>query len=1153
MVLSLVRSKAKDVATETGTGRSSSRSKNAEPNLLSAIGNQAVQRSLWATAPRFIQRKCACGASLPTGPMCEECQHKTLQTKLAIGAVDDPLEREADRIADQMMSAERATAADAPAQVQPPLAAGHGPVAMQSAPPSVERALMGSGQPLEPERRRDMERRFGHDFTAVRVHADSAANASARDIGAQAYTAGADIVFAAGSYVPGTQDGQRLIAHELAHVVQQASCPSDELPEGAPLRREPDESEPEPARTDDVEPIYDDVLHFWNLRSGMGEPANEEEEKILENEDISARLVEDACAQGSPTVPVGDTGAPAAPGLSDPSMLFWSGSELEEDASIFELYDTSEDKVQLAKAYAYRVVLQLIHTRPATFSGDEDFWSFHKDVTGYACSEEQTVEQIGEDFLQHTWAFPETWAKRVQQNFIPDFQFWALESFRSSSYARLREAMDPIAPFLAENGLPLGFQASLYLSSLRDAELIQILHSGAGSATLLDAFFKTEEEALTSDLELAFAQRWLNHGNDTVSAIATAQKSVDYGSFMQYGRSPSAGFLMSNRNKTNEFAAGHLRLDLLAQDISYMAYVAASIRRWQQKRMIDGLLDKQFDLADYLIAALDGEDRLGRAQHWRSVKGFDPDARSFLVDSLDFLDIAEQVGKDALTSYVIGAVGGPWAALGKEVFDFVHGLWESHEKISEARDAARDAKSVVKLQQASANLALIMASETLSIGLTLAQVPGLLKQVKHLRRGLGKGAHAVDQTLPRTKAPDLQTPTSSKHLAPTDVKSTAKSWEPPTQNPFVPDESPKMLHAEGLPPARSSGLSELSQGERAFLDSTAKPNSSLETPELELELSIAHDLPTGRSLPPGGEFAEEIVVGNGHTWKRRSDGGGSTVWCRFSDGPVCLVFTGGRKQTGMAPAAPETTPAAPEIKLPDAAPPAVGNAFKEASWRGQITANKQRIGELDKTIEELEKNLERAKEKASRYRKESRREQEAGRQEQADSRKKQADSREAEAEKLRQKINEAGTERARLQLKNEKLADDIDRLKTGFPAGIGPPPGKPHGGAHGKMEAWGGERNHIPPDSVSNLPWSKGPAIWMETQDHAACLSTGSGTKSIDHRAKQAELIQQGKLDEAVQMDIDDIRAKFGDKYDKGIKEMQAYLKTIDPAEFIKK
>jgi hypothetical protein len=68
-----------------------------------------------------------------------------------------------------------------------------------------------------------MEPRLGHDFGAVRVHADEQAAALAESLGARAFTVGSAVVVGQGRYAPGTGEGQRLLAHELTHVVQQTA------------------------------------------------------------------------------------------------------------------------------------------------------------------------------------------------------------------------------------------------------------------------------------------------------------------------------------------------------------------------------------------------------------------------------------------------------------------------------------------------------------------------------------------------------------------------------------------------------------------------------------------------------------------------------------------------------------------------------------------------------------------------------------------------------------------------------------------------------------------------------------------------------------------------------------------------------------------
>ena len=89
------------------------------------------------------------------------------------------------------------------------------------APASVHAVLGSRGRALDQVVRAQMEERFGDDFSAVRVHSGPAADRSARDVAANAYTVGCDIVFREGSFAPGTEAGLRLLAHELTHVLQQ--------------------------------------------------------------------------------------------------------------------------------------------------------------------------------------------------------------------------------------------------------------------------------------------------------------------------------------------------------------------------------------------------------------------------------------------------------------------------------------------------------------------------------------------------------------------------------------------------------------------------------------------------------------------------------------------------------------------------------------------------------------------------------------------------------------------------------------------------------------------------------------------------------------------------------------------------------------------
>ena len=89
--------------------------------------------------------------------------------------------------------------------------------------PLVQDVLRSPGTPLDPATRAFVEPRLGQDFSGVRVHTDAQAAASARAVSANAYTVGRDIVFSEARFAPETPSGLRLLAHELAHVVQQGA------------------------------------------------------------------------------------------------------------------------------------------------------------------------------------------------------------------------------------------------------------------------------------------------------------------------------------------------------------------------------------------------------------------------------------------------------------------------------------------------------------------------------------------------------------------------------------------------------------------------------------------------------------------------------------------------------------------------------------------------------------------------------------------------------------------------------------------------------------------------------------------------------------------------------------------------------------------
>ena len=154
-----------------------------------------------------------------------------IQAKLVVGQANDPLEQEADRVAEHLMRMPdpEHSRASGPARVDHKCASckgqrkglGRAETIPEEAPPVVQEVLRSPGQQLDPASQAFFEPRFGYDLSDVRVHADARAAESARAVGAHAYAVGPDVVFGKGQYTPGTQEGRQLLAHELAHTLQQ--------------------------------------------------------------------------------------------------------------------------------------------------------------------------------------------------------------------------------------------------------------------------------------------------------------------------------------------------------------------------------------------------------------------------------------------------------------------------------------------------------------------------------------------------------------------------------------------------------------------------------------------------------------------------------------------------------------------------------------------------------------------------------------------------------------------------------------------------------------------------------------------------------------------------------------------------------------------
>jgi hypothetical protein len=224
-----------------------------------------------------------------------------VQAKLTVSSPGDVYEQEADRVADMVtrkISADEVQrqvpeeeeevatkrASDIQRQVpeeeeeiaaKPASEIQHQPFAVSRELEANINAARGSGQPLPDSVRDSLEPQLGHDFSQVHIHADAKADELSQKLNAEAFTTGNDVFFKEGAYQPGSDSGRGLIAHELAHVVQQSAAP--------PIQRQATETQTEgeqkPKESDVtyyIKVVQDDIQKFYTEGAKITEEGSNE-------------------------------------------------------------------------------------------------------------------------------------------------------------------------------------------------------------------------------------------------------------------------------------------------------------------------------------------------------------------------------------------------------------------------------------------------------------------------------------------------------------------------------------------------------------------------------------------------------------------------------------------------------------------------------------------------------------------------------------------------------------------------------------------------------------------------------------------------------------------------------------------------------------
>jgi outer membrane protein OmpA-like peptidoglycan-associated protein len=296
-----------------------------------------------------------------------------LATTIPLSRPQDPSEREADRVADAVMQGEPAAAAfrqhgvgvqrmcaacdeedreeEAGGMLQAKTAGGA--PALEAAGAAAAGLRASSGQPLAAPQREFFEPRFGRSFADVRLHTDAAADAAARSLNARAFTVRNQIAFATGQYAAGGDSSNRLLAHELAHVVQQDAA--------GPRVQRKEESEPEPpkmtASGDTVRESASEGVAIkngtldWKLSfAGQANDITSDGKggfiwKLGRDVDFKAFFTPTAGASTCPTITFVQTVQPTTGGLWDTGPLLYTRSPAT-GASVDVLYQPSKPETE---------------------------------------------------------------------------------------------------------------------------------------------------------------------------------------------------------------------------------------------------------------------------------------------------------------------------------------------------------------------------------------------------------------------------------------------------------------------------------------------------------------------------------------------------------------------------------------------------------------------------------------------------------------------------------------------------------------------------------------------------------------------------------------------------------------------------------------
>lgn len=1139
---------------------------------------------VWARSSMLQRNACHCGCD---GACSDE---EEVQADGEVGAADSPLEAEADKVATDMVGAPPSDLAsdgmgdesqdgelptlisDASGAPVPPAGSDEPPQLQSSSSGRSGGAQLGhvmsavnaeraGGAALAPSARNFFEPRFGVDFSAVRVHDDPGANELNRSLQARAFTSGSDIFFRAGHYQPDSDPGRSLLAHELTHVVQQAGTqrsprsladridrltPHWAAPDAISASRDTLQRDPQkPAGVGGsgdmvalyafVPKTYTDVNHAYRLfeRTAYGKETNAswscggnpcnlanflgKQVKFLVPRTSVAGLTDPAKIKGREDAKkqLGGLGAAKKKAITDEVDKRYekaTGNKADKPGG----KAGSKDKQDDGKTLQWE---QQLEGALADQKKLEDLPAKVKDLlTGKRPIEPKDYERLvqiakklatlsDQDLAAFKWL-----TVRGTDN---------LDLFEKAVDAFIARKAELVKAFQAQQGQPPPTTTPAKKDDLQaafDEKWKDLDESALATMSESDRLDLAEKKA--NELTAAQLKYMKDHPGETLKDFAESAALLNTGeTFKGIGKDLQEA-ATGDANTWARFAGGAgagAKLSGWIMAVAAVLYVASWLTGIGELATIAAV-------AGYALAATI---TLSAVERELRVK-----AASQTKDPAEFkrqIQLAAAAQGNVIVSVALLVVAAALHFVAKTAFP----------------------KTVAKMRTSLLNL-----REKIRIKGSIYAIKPKVKAEMEAHRA------EVDKACTDAKA---QSAGMSKEVAAMDLEQFVDRLESGKgdfldQSKAPADQRPNYRELTKTPEGRAA----IEKYKQAVVDSLAKDTPAtiekIKTDYLGKIDEFLNDVDAAKNHEELGKAADKFdpALGDENLKKLMSGEQDKLTKQKLADAQAELEAKAqALKQPPATPANPPTT-VSPKTEPPKTEPPSKPPASPADAATAVITTEiKAKVAEVEARLKPLRAkrgDLSAANQKARL----------------ADDKVKQLDAeikRTTDPAKVKDLENQrtaalkerklAGDELKALREKDDitndsevdyeigalekELAELNDALN---PKPVGAlDPKKPVGGAYKDLEAQGGERHHVPADSANeHLTSGEGPVVRLEIADHKATSSSGSGKRAVEIRAKQTKLINEGKFMEALEMDVNELRTKFGAKYEVGIQQMLDYV-----------